>query len=55
MKYLFEGPEPDSIYASSSTQREFQIAKDKAGITKAVGFPACAIALPPICSKKVQM
>jgi integrase/recombinase XerD len=38
VKYLFEGQEPGQPYTSRSAQRVFQMAKDKAGITKELGF-----------------
>jgi integrase/recombinase XerD len=37
-KYLFEGQEPGQPYTSRSAQRVFQMAKDKAGIKKELGF-----------------
>lgn len=38
VKYLFEGQEPGQPYTSRSAQRIFQMAKEKAGITKELGF-----------------
>jgi integrase/recombinase XerD len=38
VKYLFEGQEASQPYTSRSAQRVFQMAKEKAGITKEVGF-----------------
>jgi integrase/recombinase XerD len=38
VKYLFEGLETGQPYTSRSAQRVFQMAKEKAGITKEVGF-----------------
>ena len=37
-KYLFEGPEPNTPYSSSSMQKIFQVARKNAGIQKQVSF-----------------
>ena len=36
--YIFESPTPGEPYSSRSAQRVFQLAKEKAGIGKAVSF-----------------
>jgi integrase/recombinase XerD len=38
VKYIFEGPEPGTPYSSKSMQKIFQMAREKAGIHKALTF-----------------
>ena len=38
LKYIFEGPTPGEPYSDRSAQRIFQLAREKAGINKAVSF-----------------